>query len=421
MDSSDRSHPLLFRLSSLIFALAAGLRVALLFITGRNVNVPHYEAYRVAESLLLTGVFGNPFAIPTGATAHTTPIPVFLQAGVQWILGLGPGSDVAWQIIVILTVALLYALLPWAALRLGWNIETGLLAALLGALLPVKFANEIRSFGSIMVALALVILLPATVRVWKTGHISASLRQGLAWGVAILSLPPLSISFAALHGVGWIRSRRDFRFGYAKYVLSLSVLVMLVSLPWVIRNYIVFGALIPLRDNFGLELWLANRPGAGPWINDNLPVHPLNNMAEAEQVRDQGELAYNREKLDRAMAWIRANPADFARLTLLRFRYFWFPPHGLAVHLILWPLVVLAWLGLVRLWRDDPASALAFTTLWVSFPLIYYLVQGDLRYRYPIDWSILLVAMYAVGGNLTLRRFDRYRTAAASSKLTGGL
>ena len=95
--------------------------------------------------------------------------------------------------------------------------------------------------------------------------------------------------------------------------------------------------------------------------------------------------------------------------------------------LVLWPtwsrgpLVVLAWLGLLRLWRDDPASALAFTTLWVSFPLIYYLVQGDLRYRYPIDWSILLVATYAVGGNLTLRRFDRYRTAAASSKLTGGL
>ena len=173
MDSSDPGRRLLFRLSSLVFALAFTLRVALLFITGRNVNVPHYEAYRVAESLLLTGVFGNPFAIPTGATAHATPIPMFLQAGVQWILGLGPGSDVAWQIVVILTVALLYALLPWAALRLGWNIETGLLAALLGALLPVKFANEIRSFGSIMVALALglrILLLAAINRCFSIFH-----------------------------------------------------------------------------------------------------------------------------------------------------------------------------------------------------------------------------------------------------------
>jgi hypothetical protein len=206
-------------------------------------------------------------------------------------------------------------------------------------------------------------------------------------------------------------------------MLSLIVLVMLVALPWMIRNYLAFGALIPLRDNFGLELWLANRPGAGPWINDNLPVHPSNNVTEAEQIRDKGELAYNREKLALAIAWIRANPADFRRLTLLRFRYFWFPPEGLAIHLILGPLVVLGFLGLLRMWRDDPASAWAFTTLWVSFPLIYYLAQGDLRYRYPIDWSILLVAVYAVGARLRLpsRFSDPYRTAAASSKLTGGL
>jgi hypothetical protein len=34
------------------------------------------------------------------------------------------------------------------------------------------------------------------------------------------------------------------------------------SLPLTVRNYVVFDKLIPLRDNFFLELWIGNRDGA---------------------------------------------------------------------------------------------------------------------------------------------------------------
>jgi hypothetical protein len=33
--------------------------------------------------------------------------------------------------------------------------------------------------------------------------------------------------------------------------------------------------------------------------------------------------------------------------------------------------------------------------IWVGFPLVYYLVQIDSRYHYPLDWSTFFLATVA--------------------------
>jgi len=34
--------------------------------------------------------------------------------------------------------------------------------------------------------------------------------------------------------------------------------------------------------------------------------------------------------------------------------------------------------------------------IWLTFPLIYYLIESVDRYRYPIDWTFLLTAAYGL-------------------------
>ena len=46
--------------------------------------------------------------------------------------------------------------------------------------------------------------------------------------------------------------------------------------------------------------------------------------------------------------------------------------------------------------RRDPL-AFYITTILFVYPLMYYVVVSDLRYRYPILWASYLCAGYAVG------------------------
>ena len=94
---------------------------------------------------------------------------------------------------------------------------------------------------------------------------------------------------------------------------------------------------------------------------------------------------------------MRSNTSRIVRLTFARFREFWFPPkepgtyyQGLAV----WWMTLLSIPGLVLLFRyREPALGFILSVL-VLYPLVYYLVVTDLRYRYPVLWLSLLPVGY---------------------------
>lgn len=358
---------------------------------------PRYESLNTALSLAKTGVYGNPYLIPTGPTAHPDLIPTLIEAGFYWLLGDGPTGDFARHLFTLLLVASLYALLPWFALRLGWSARIGWFAGLVGAFVPLWFPIERSSLDAILTALALLVLSEEIVRLWKAARYPArsAVFQGTIWGVAAMCIPAVGAAFAGIHTAGLLRSPRGSRTGYLRYVLICGLTVAVLILPWTIRNYVVMGGFVPLRDNFGLELYLSNHPGSGPLMMDNLWQHPLYDLAEAERVRAMGELAYNRAKLAAALAWIKANPWPFLRLVRLRIHFFWLPWTRVRVPWLEWIITLLAFGGLWRLWSDDRTAAPAFLALWISFPLIYYVIEGEPRYRYPMEWSVLLLAAYA--------------------------
>ena len=114
-------------------------------------------------------------------------------------------------------------------------------------------------------------------------------------------------------------------------------------------------------------------------------------------MRDAGEVKYNSERLSQALAWIGGNPARFATLTAQRFGLFWFPEVGPGTASYpIWALTLVGFVGLALSYRRNRFAALLFGSLLLTYPLIYYVVQHFLRYRYPVLWVSSLLASYAI-------------------------
>ena len=97
------------------------------------------------------------------------------------------------------------------------------------------------------------------------------------------------------------------------------------------------------------------------------------------------------------MEWIRSNPGTFAGLVALRAFHFWFPPGLNAVHTVLeWSLTLVSMIGLYLLYFRHRAAALLILGIWLFYPPVYYIMLWSSRYRYPINWTLLLTAAIAL-------------------------
>jgi hypothetical protein len=89
------------------------------------------------------------------------------------------------------------------------------------------------------------------------------------------------------------------------------------------------------------------------------------------------------------------------RLTTDRIRYFWLPPlephaKGMISSLLTWCFTLTGIAALFAMFQRHHRPALAIGAVWLAYPLIYYLLQFDLRYRYPIEWTFLFGASYGL-------------------------
>jgi hypothetical protein len=165
----------------------------------------------------------------------------------------------------------------------------------------------------------------------------------------------------------------------------------LVCVPWTLRNFALLGGASFIRNNLPLELRLSNHDSAQPVMLAHrkllLDAHPQYSRTEAQRVVDLGETAYQRANLREFRQWIQANPARFTQLTLQRMGLFWFPesPHGWPHRASLAAVTILSLFSLKR-WP------IAWLWILALYPLPFYVIQADARYRYPVLWISLLGA-----------------------------
>lgn len=388
----------------LIFAVSSVIRIVKVLAAPRPPGTHLSEMENIARSLALHGSFADPYLLPTGPTAHTAPGYPIVLGLIFLLFGTGAAGETMSRIASAIVSSIQYALLPRVSTALGLPRFTGAVAGLLAALAPYKsYVEGSRdSVDQPYIALALVLLFLYTYKAWSSPPETVSpLARGLWWGLASLFSPILGFVFAAVIAYEFIAMRRHAG------LIPLLAAFAAIQAPWAIRNWIEFHAFVPTRSNFGLELRVSNRPESFALMEDNVShgvmsrFHPGLNEDEARKVAAEGEMAYTRSEMADARAEIRRDPARFLRLTGERFWRFWLAPsRRFKTTAASTAITLLGLLGLCLL-PAKPGTRLTWLIL-LTYPLVYYFIQVDARYTYPLGWIFLTPAVHVV--MLAMRR-----------------
>lgn len=378
------------------------------------------ESGFIAASLASGKGFSSPMGRETGPTAWLPPVYPLLLSGVFRIFGI----ETARSFLAAVGMNILFsagACLPifYAGKRVA-GLPAASAAAWFWALLPtaVTFPFEWIWNSSLAALLAATLL-------WAALDLAASPRlrnwcaYGLVWGFALLTEPSLGAALPLL--LGWAAYRvRVHGSTRLKGPALAAACAILCCLPWTVRNYAAFHHVIPLRSNFGYELFAGNNEN----YDDHPPVWP-NNITRAREIfrfYRIGETAFMQEEMHKALQFITKHPRIELRLTWDRVVSFWMgTPSPLADFLsadsaFLYSVSVCSFLlvlgtigGIAALLLKRNDFALPLASFPLAFPLTYYLTHASLRFRHCIE--PILALLTAIAAEALLRR-------AFASKLT---
>lgn len=332
------------------------------------------EASSAVDALARTGTLADAFGPGTGPTAHLMPVTIVVAAAVQRTLG---DSAAASLVLSLWTLTLLGA--SWLLARslfakAGWRPAALIGGLALLCLLPGHIVQEVADFrvweGGLATLLALANIWLIVTLDRREAIAAQPLLIGAALSAATFFVSPTT-GLAVDACWAWLALRRLPLRCTLAFAATAAAALALVLAPWVLRNAQVMGSPILLRDNFGLEIALANYPGAldpADWLAESQArmraIHPNDNAAALARLRAAGgEVAYSRALGRETRAWIAAHPLDFARLALRHYRQFYFPDR---------------WQGALTNWEAFPTLRIELIRLVAAFGLAGLLV-GLLR------------------------------------------
>jgi hypothetical protein len=219
----------------------------------------------------------------------------------------------------------------------------------------------------------------------------------LVWGIAALTNPSL-LAFLPAAGLypAW-RLWRDRHSWFRPAAVAALVFVVCIA-PWMIRNRAVFGEWIFIRGNAAFEFSLGNYHGSNAmgWFGK----HPSQNKLEYAKYERMGELAYIAEKKRISLAFVKKYPGEFLDLCAMRIEAFW---AGSSLTTEAWfrrwffaPFSALSLLGLIAALAYQVEGAWLCFWLMLSYPVTYYLIYAQPRYRHAIEPEMLLLSTYFV-------------------------
>ena len=391
-----------------------------------------WELGRIAYSLANGLGFSSPFGGDTGPSAWHAPI-------YPWIVSLAFrvfGSYTHAASFALLTFnSLCAALTCWPVYRIARRIFGETVAAWSGwiwALLPYIIYWSVRQvWETSLTTLLFTLAFMLTVEMEGDERITSWMGFGVLWGVIGLSNPSM-LSFLPFAGcwLSWQLYKRGKRFLLP--VVAGATLFWITMMPWLVRDYVVFHKLMFVRDNVGVELRCGNNPLAeGIWV---AMYHPSQNPILYREYQQTGEAAYCAKQGSLAKQWIAANPRQFAVVTFRRFVFYWnglprvsntaawieqhpdrwasrtfwhvvFDDRGKPRDALLQALEqartslflatsLLAFGGLFFALRNRVHGVFLFASLFLVYPLVYYVSFPLPRYRHPIEPMMTMLAVY---------------------------
>lgn len=393
-----------------------------------------WEMGRIARSLAAGHGYANPFHGDTGPTAWVAPLYPLLLAGVFKLFGVySPQS--AWVALSLNCVfSALTARVVWEIGARCFSRPVAQWSSWIWALYPAAMQYDVRwvwetSLSTLLFGCSIVLALRMRgVGSEDEAPSAATARRrwaafGLTWGAlgltnpALLLFLPASFAWVLDWRLDWhlawrpgahrAARRREWRPQAGNVLLSVALIAATLA-PWGLRNLIVFHRLIPLRANFGAELYLGNGPGASGLLMEY--DHPMQAPQQLRLYSAMGEVTYSALRGREAWAVIRKSPSHFAADCLKRFFFFWGGvPHpeddgalvewGRSLNFV-WTSVC-GLLGLAWALRMRMPGAWLFFWAFLLTPLLYYFVTVHARFRHPLEplITVLGVAVFHASGH----------------------
>ncbi len=379
-----------------------------------------WEMGRIARALATGRGFADPFNGHSGPTAWTPPLYPLIIAGAFKLFGVYSLFS-SWVVLAVNSI--FSAATAPAIYRIGWRsfgrdrrgMSVALWSAWLWALYPAAMQYAVKWVWDMALTaflFAWVIVLALELRGEgeereEAGSRPGSVRWiifGALWGLIALSNSSLLI-FLPFCGVWIVWPALCGRGGVLpaiRGVLLAMICFFAVISPWVIRNERVFHAFVPMRSNFGAELYQATI-----FENDGFPWGATLPMAEKtpefQRYERLGEVEFSRQQGQRAMVAIRAHPRLFLRNTVRRVYFFWVGvPHPQDAGVLVEAMrltnfcffSISGWLGLVLALRRRVAGAWLFFWAFAMIPFLYYFVTVQARFRHPLEPLICVLTVY---------------------------
>ena len=251
----------------------------------------------------------------------------------------------------------------------------------------------------------------------------AALVSGLLFGLAVLTRETV-LYFLPVAGL-WLAWRRV---GGARRAAWLLVAAALVVVPWTVRNWLVFGTLVPVSTSGALNLWQGNTRLSRQqvyeeyWaVNGRIPKYQLARRRAVEAILERQPLWILEKLRDEMPAFWAAHGQPVVHLERGAYGAVARPAALGAVAVVLLPYLLalglfvpgVAWLPRGR----APLIVLGFLGFYV---LLHVAAHGYPRYRLPAMPAVFLLAAHGWVAWRTRPRpaLDRWhRLAAAATAL----
>jgi 4-amino-4-deoxy-L-arabinose transferase-like glycosyltransferase len=288
----------------LFFVIVAGTILRIVWIWAvPPVQLSDYQAYwELALRLVESGTYSEQVAGHELRAFRPPGYPFFLAA---WMTVFGAQEWLPALTNILLFVATAITVYG-IALRISGNTGIGVIAAMLLAVWPSYIAMTGLAASE---PLSLLLLSATTWTLLKAdnGRLSWAIATGLLSGFAMLVkssfmlLPTVWYFYAIVGGDG---SRRHI----VRHAVLATFVAILVLVPWMTRNYAMFHAMVPISTNGGDVFYRANNPNASGGYTET------GARSLSQYLHD--EIEWNKTGYAWGMAWIRANPGEFAKLMI---------------------------------------------------------------------------------------------------------
>lgn len=360
-----------------------------------------YETGSIARSIAIGKGFSSPFRnVDTGPTAWIAPLYPYFCALVFKVFGV---FSTASAVVILATNCIASAATVVPLYRLADRVfgrASALVTCWTWALVPYFMSWPASWVWEIAFSALFVVLLISFALDLPFGNTRRWIYFGVLGGVAILTNPALLtlMPVAAL----WAIWRSPLRSTTLRRAGTAAIICIAVVSPWIVRNRVVLGKAVFVRDNFAFEFSLGNFPGGSGmgWKG----LHPSENDRVMKEYASKGELGFVAARADFPKTWITQHTAEFAQQSLHRFTAFWDGTSqnwgkfadDIWTPLPFFTLTVLALLGFLLALgnRIGPALLMGISCLLYAWP--YYITYPQTRYRHAIEPLLVLLASYFV-------------------------